>query len=44
MSVFLSRRWENNEVKDPRIGEKTFKKNEQLFCREFHEKFNPIRG
>jgi hypothetical protein len=47
MSVFLSRWWENTEVKDPQIGEKTFNENEQRFCRElrkFHEKFSPIRG
>ena len=31
MSLFLSRWWDFNEVKDPETGEKTFKKDEQLF-------------
>lgn len=31
MSVFLDRWWDFNEVKDPLTGEKTFKKDEQLF-------------
>ena len=31
MSVFLNRWWDFNEVKDPLTGEKTFKKDEQLF-------------
>ena len=31
MSIFLSRWWDFNEVKDPQTGEKTFKKDEQLF-------------
>jgi len=31
MSLFLSRWWDFNEVKDPQTGEKTFKKDEQLF-------------
>jgi ABC-type bacteriocin/lantibiotic exporter with double-glycine peptidase domain len=31
MSVFLNRWWDFNEVKDPQTGEKTFKKDEQLF-------------
>jgi ABC-type bacteriocin/lantibiotic exporter with double-glycine peptidase domain len=31
MSTFLNRWWDFNEVKDPDTGEKTFKKDEQLF-------------
>jgi hypothetical protein len=31
MSTFLNRWWDFNEVKDPETGEKTFKKDEQLF-------------
>jgi ABC-type bacteriocin/lantibiotic exporter with double-glycine peptidase domain len=31
MSLFLSRWWDFNEVKDPETGEKEFKKDEQLF-------------
>lgn len=31
MSLFLSRWWDFNEVKDPLTGQKTFKKDEQLF-------------
>lgn len=31
MSLFLDRWWDFNEVKDPQTGEKTFKKDEQLF-------------
>ena len=31
MSLFLTRWWDFNEVKDPQTGEKTFKKDEQLF-------------
>ncbi len=31
MSTFLNRWWDFNEVKDPNTGEKTFKKDEQLF-------------
>jgi hypothetical protein len=31
MSLFLSRWWDYNEVKDPQTGEKVFKKDEQLF-------------
>jgi hypothetical protein len=31
MSLFLSRWWDYNEVKDLETGEKTFKKDEQLF-------------
>jgi ABC-type bacteriocin/lantibiotic exporter with double-glycine peptidase domain len=31
MSLFLKRWWDFNEVKDPQTGEKTFKKDEQLF-------------
>jgi hypothetical protein len=31
MSTFLTRWWDFNEVKDPETGEKTFKKDEQLF-------------
>jgi hypothetical protein len=31
MSLFLSRWWDFNEVKDLETGEKTFKKDEQLF-------------
>jgi hypothetical protein len=31
MSLFLSRWWDFNEVKDSQTGEKTFKKDEQLF-------------
>ncbi|MGE5641779.1 MAG: cysteine peptidase family C39 domain-containing protein [Byssovorax cruenta] len=31
MSTFLNRWWDFNEVKDPVTGEKTFKKDEQLF-------------
>jgi ABC-type bacteriocin/lantibiotic exporter with double-glycine peptidase domain len=31
MSLFLNRWWDFNEVKDPQTGEKTFKKDEQLF-------------
>jgi ABC-type bacteriocin/lantibiotic exporter with double-glycine peptidase domain len=31
MSLFLSRWWDFNEVKDLQTGEKTFKKDEQLF-------------
>jgi hypothetical protein len=31
MSLFLNRWWDFNEVKDPETGEKTFKKDEQLF-------------
>ncbi len=31
MSTFLNRWWDFNEVKDPDSGEKTFKKDEQLF-------------
>lgn len=31
MSLFLSRWWDFNEVKDPQTGEETFKKDEQLF-------------
>lgn len=31
MSTFLNRWWDFNEVKDPKTGEKTFKKDEQLF-------------
>ena len=31
MSLFLARWWDFNEVKDPQTGEKTFKKDEQLF-------------
>ena len=31
MSLFLTRWWDFNEVKDPHTGEKSFKKDEQLF-------------
>jgi ABC-type bacteriocin/lantibiotic exporter with double-glycine peptidase domain len=31
MSLFLNRWWDYNEVKDPQTGEKSFKKDEQLF-------------
>jgi hypothetical protein len=31
MSLFLNRWWDFNEVKDPETGEKTIKKDEQLF-------------
>lgn len=31
MSLFLTRWWDFNEVKDPQTGEKVFKKDEQLF-------------
>jgi len=31
ISHFLTRWWDFNEVKDPPIGEKVFKKDEQLF-------------
>ena len=31
ISTFLERWWDFNEVKDPQTGEKTFKKDEQLF-------------
>lgn len=31
MSTFLNRWWDFNEIKDPQTGEKTFKKDEQLF-------------
>jgi hypothetical protein len=31
MSLFLNRWWDFNEVKDPLTGQKTFKKDEQLF-------------
>jgi hypothetical protein len=31
MSTFVNRWWDFNEVKDPDTGEKTFKKDEQLF-------------
>jgi hypothetical protein len=31
MSLFLNRWWDFNEFKDPQTGEKTFKKDEQLF-------------
>jgi len=31
MSLFLNRWWDYNEVKDPQTGQKTFKKDEQLF-------------
>lgn len=31
MSLFVSRWWDFNEVKDPQTGEKQFKKDEQLF-------------
>jgi len=31
MSLFLNRWWDFNEVKDPQTGEKTFKKDEELF-------------
>jgi hypothetical protein len=31
ISTFLQRWWDFNEVKDPQTGEKTFKKDEQLF-------------
>ncbi|HJQ13201.1 MAG TPA: C39 family peptidase [Anaerolineales bacterium] len=31
MSLFVSRWWDFNEVKDPETGEKDFKKDEQLF-------------
>jgi ABC-type bacteriocin/lantibiotic exporter with double-glycine peptidase domain len=31
VSTFLERWWDFNEVKDPQTGEKTFKKDEQLF-------------
>jgi hypothetical protein len=31
VSHFLNRWWDYNEVKDPQTGEKTFKKDEQLF-------------
>ena len=31
MSTFLNRWWDFNEVKDPQTGEKTFKKDEQLY-------------
>ena len=31
MSLFLDRWWDFNEVKDPQTGEKTFRKDEQLF-------------
>ena len=31
MSIFLNRWWDFNEFKDPDTGEKTFKKDEQLF-------------
>ena len=31
MSVFMNRWWDFNEVKDPLTGQKTFKKDEQLF-------------
>jgi ABC-type bacteriocin/lantibiotic exporter with double-glycine peptidase domain len=31
MSLFLTRWWDFNEVKDPQTGEKTFNKDEQLF-------------
>ena len=31
IGTFLERWWDFNEVKDPQTGEKTFKKDEQLF-------------
>ena len=31
LSLFVNRWWDFNEVKDPETGEKTFKKDEQLF-------------
>ena len=31
MSTFLNRSWDFNEVKELETGEKTFKKDEQLF-------------
>jgi hypothetical protein len=31
VSIFVQRWWDFNEVKDPDTGEKTFKKDEQLF-------------
>ena len=31
MSLFLTRWWDFNEVKDPQTGEKTFRKDERLF-------------